>query len=116
MATELRVISDFYDFALYLSQRIERFPRHHRYALGQSIEQRLQLILGLLLRAKYSADKHALLHEANMELQVLRFQVRMAHDLKALSHNSHGHGSRQLLSIGGQIGNWIKSSSSKAGS
>ncbi len=48
MATEeLKVISDFYDFALYLTQRIEKFPRHHRYSLGTSMEQRLQTILAL---------------------------------------------------------------------
>jgi len=28
-ATELKVISDFYDFALYLTQRIEKLFRHH---------------------------------------------------------------------------------------
>ena len=30
MASELKVIADFYDLALYLTQRVEKFPRHHR--------------------------------------------------------------------------------------
>ncbi len=33
MYQELKVISDFYDLMLYLIQRIEKFPRHHRYSL-----------------------------------------------------------------------------------
>ena len=77
MAKELQVISDFYDFMVYLIQRVEKFPRHHRYSLGQSIEHRLQFVLALLLRAKYTRDKTALLADANMELQTLRFQIRL---------------------------------------
>ena len=34
MSHELKIISDFYDFTFYLIQRIEKFPRHHRYSLG----------------------------------------------------------------------------------
>ena len=34
MPVELKVIQDFYDLMLYLIQRVEKFPRHHRYSLG----------------------------------------------------------------------------------
>ena len=33
MARELKVISDFYDFALWLIRHVEKFPRHHRYSM-----------------------------------------------------------------------------------
>src|SRR5271170_4953526 len=109
METELKVISDFYDFMLYLVQRIETFPRHHRYSLGIAMENRLQAILALLLRAKYIHDKAAYLREANIELEVLRFQVRLASDLKALPIKSYGHASKLLLEIGAQVGGWLRS-------
>jgi len=35
---ELKVISDFYDLMLWTIQHCEKFPRHHRYSLGISIE------------------------------------------------------------------------------
>jgi hypothetical protein len=57
VAQELKVIQDFYDFTLWLIQHTEKFPRHHRYSLGMAIENRLQRVLELLLRAKYSRDK-----------------------------------------------------------
>ena len=50
----------------------EKFPRHHRYSLGIAIENRLQKILELLLRAKYSHDKKGFLGGANIELEILR--------------------------------------------
>ncbi len=55
LAQELKVISDSYDLILYLSQRISKFPRQHRYSLGLSMEQRLQVFLALLIRAKYTS-------------------------------------------------------------
>ena len=109
MSKELQVIADFYDFMLWLIRHVAKFPRHHRYSLGISMESRLQSILSLLLRAKYSKDKSPHLAEANIELEVLRFQVRLAKDLEALPAKSHGHAAKVMNDIGRQIGGWLAS-------
>ena len=109
MSKELKVIADFYDFMVWTIKHTEKFPRHHRYSLGLAIENRLQKVLGLLIRVKYSRDKKVLLDEANIELEILRFQIRMAKDLKVLSVKSHGFAAKSLNSIGSQIGGWLKS-------
>jgi len=109
MARELKVIQDFYDFVLWLIRHIEKFPRHHRYSLGRDIEGRLQGILAMLLRAKFSGDKAELLFDANIELEVLRFQVRLAKDLDILAAKSHGHAAEVMHKIGSQIGGWAAS-------
>ena len=108
MAEELKVIGDFYDFMLWTIRHTEKFPRHHRYSLGIAIENRLQSILGLLLRAKYKREKGFVLDDANIELEVLRFQIRIAKDLKILPIRSHGYAADAMQSIGAQIGGWIK--------
>lgn len=108
MAQELKVIADFYDFMLWTINHTEKFPRHHRYSLGVSIENRLHTILSALLRAKYSKDKAAWLGEANIELEVLRFQLRLAKDLKMLPIKSHGYAAKSMGSIGSQVGGWLK--------
>ena len=105
---ELKVISDFYDFMLWLIQHTEKFPRHHRYSLGIAIEQRLQTILAFLIKAKFSRDKAALLADANIELELLRFQIRLAKDLKTLPVKSHGFAAERMLAVGAQIGGWLK--------
>ena len=108
MSRELKVIADFYDFMLWTIKHTEKFPRHHRYSLGVSIEDRLQKLLGLFLRAKYSRDKTDVLNEANLELEILRFQMRLAKDLKVLPVKSHGYAAKLTKSIGSQIGGWLK--------
>lgn len=109
MQHELKVISDFYDFMLWTMQHTEKFPRHHRYSLGMAIEQRLLAILSLLLRAKYTRDKGVPLGQANLELEVLRFQLRLARDLRSLTVKAHGFASGVMQEIGAQIGGWLKS-------
>ena len=107
MGTELQVIQDFYDFTLWLMRHTEKFPRHHRYSLGTAIEARLQRLLELLLRAKFTRDKTEALSNANIELEVLRFQLRLAKDLGVLPAKSHGHAAQCMQAIGRQIGGWL---------
>ena len=112
VAQELKVIADCYDLALYLSQRVEKFPRSHRYTLGADIERRVQSLLGQLIRAKYATGTDArgtLLREVNAELDVLRFQLRLAKDLKALPVKSQGHAAGLVEGVGAQVGGWLKS-------
>ncbi len=116
MAQELKVIQDCYDLTLYLSGRVEKFPRSHRYTLGAEIEKRLLDVLGRLIRAKYTGQPDAragLLTEVNAELEVLRFQVRLSKDLKALPTTSYGHAAGLLEGVGGQVGGWLKASKAK---
>lgn len=109
MAQELKIISDFYDFNLWLLGRTEKFPRHHRYSLGTSMENRCQTVLALLLRAKYGRDKHLFLNEASVELDILRLQTRMAKDLTILPLKSHEYAAKTLAAVGAQIGGWLRS-------
>jgi hypothetical protein len=111
MAQELQVINDFYDLAYYLAGRVAKFPRHHRHSLGADVERRLQAVLALLVRAKYAGpgeDKAALLAGVNVELEVLRFQLRLAKDLSALPLQGHGHATRLIGQVGAQVGGWLK--------
>jgi hypothetical protein len=84
MRQELKVIQDLYAFILWLLGHIGKFPRDHRFSLGVAMENRLQHILELLLRAKFSRRKAEKLNDANIELEILRFQLRLARDLKIM--------------------------------
>ena len=109
---ELQVISDCYELTCYLTGHIEKFPRHHRYSLGVDMEGRLRAVLALLIRAKYagkSDGKAAILADANVELEVLRFQLRLAKDLASLPLSSHGHAVKLISQVGVQVGGWLKS-------
>ncbi len=78
---ELTVITKTYDLILWSCNHTSRFPRNHRFVLG---ERNLYNLLETLIAAKYTKNRQRLLEEANLSLEVLRFQMRLAKDLHCL--------------------------------
>ena len=81
---ELIVITKTYDLILWSCNHTSRFPRNHRFVLGERIERNLYHLLETLIQAKYTKNRQRLLEDANLSLEVLRFQMRLAKDLQCL--------------------------------
>jgi hypothetical protein len=109
-APELAVIRKTYDLVKWACAHTSHFPRNHRFVLGERIERRLYDLLETLIQARYTRDRQALLRQANLSLEVLRFQMRLAHDLQCLRTRSYGFVSELLQEIGRQVGGWLKAS------
>jgi|SRR5581483_778374 len=105
---ELPVIIKTYDLVLWTAQHVAKFPRGHRFTLGERLENKLLSVLEELIRAKFAAEKAALLRGINLELEVLRFHFRLASDLKCLSTESYGFAARSVDEIGRMVGGWLK--------
>ncbi|HKI31192.1 MAG TPA: diversity-generating retroelement protein Avd [Gemmataceae bacterium] len=107
---ELVVIARAYDLVLWSCHHTGRFPRSHRFVLGERIERNLYDLLETLIRARYTRERQALLGQANLTLEVLRFQMRLAKDLQCLKVNSYGFAAKAIDEIGRLVGGWLKSS------
>ena len=105
---ELVVITKTYDLILWSCSHTSRFPRQHRFVLGEKLERTLYDLLETLIQAKYTRDRKGLLDDANLKLEVLRFQVRLAKDLQCLRANSYEFASQQINEIGNLVGGWLK--------
>jgi hypothetical protein len=97
-----------YDIVLWLVNHVGKFPRSHRFTLGDRIETKMLTVLELLIRATYSRDKKTYLDQANVELQVLRLLIRLGKDLGFTSVKQYEHISGELLGLGQQVGGWAK--------
>ena len=106
-AEELVVITKTYDLILWSCQHTSRFPRQHRFVLGERIERNLYDLLETLIQAKYTRERITLLEQANLKLEILRFQVRLAKDLQCLRINSYEFAS-QSDEIGRLVGGWLR--------
>ncbi len=84
---ELAVITKTYDMVLWSCNHTSRFPRQHRFVLGERIERNLYDVLETLIRAKYSREVKPLLQDVNLRLEVLRFQFRLPPALSVHSAN-----------------------------
>jgi hypothetical protein len=106
---ELIVITKTYDLILWSCHHTSRFPRNHRFVLGERLERPLYDLLGTLVRARYTRQRQALLEPANLTLEILRFQVRLAKDLQCLKVNRYGFASQAVDEIGTLVGGWLRS-------
>jgi hypothetical protein len=105
---ELVVITKIYDLVIWGCQHVARFPRSHKFTVGDRLAARLQDLFDLLVRAKFQRDRRPLLEKANLELELLRLQLRMAKDLKCLPVESYGFAARSVDEVGRMVGGWIK--------
>jgi hypothetical protein len=111
---ELVVITKAYDLILWSCHHTSRFPRNHRFVLGERIERNLYDLLETLLRAKYTRNRQELLVQANLLLEILRFQMRLAKDLQCIKVTSYAFAAKNVDEIGRLVGGWLKSGVSKA--
>lgn len=105
---ELIVITKTYDLILWSANHTGRFPRNHRFTLGERLERNLYELLETLIQAKYQREKTALLEAANLKLEILRFQMRLAKDLQCFKFSSYEHASGAIEEIGRLIGGWAR--------
>jgi hypothetical protein len=110
---ELVVITKTYDLILWSCHHTGRFPRNHRFVLGERIERNLYDLLENLVQARYTRQRQALLERANLQLEILRFQVRLAKDLQCLKTASYAFAAQAIDEIDRLIGGWLKSSGVK---
>ena len=108
MSNDLSAITKVYDLIMWSIPHITKFPRSHRFILGEVIEKNLYSILEDLIEAKYTKEKILILRRVNIRLEKLRYQIRIAKDLKILSVNSYEFASKSIIDIGNEIGGWIK--------
>jgi hypothetical protein len=71
-------------------------------------------LLETLMRAKYTGQRQPLLEQANLILEILRFQMRLAKDWQCLKVESYAFAARAIDEIGKLVGCWLKSSGGKA--
>jgi hypothetical protein len=83
--------------------------RNPRFVLGERIERNLYNLLETLIRAKYTNQGQPLLEQANLGLEILRFQMRLAKDLQCLKVESYGFAAKAIDEIGKLVGGWLKS-------
>lgn len=86
------------------------FPRLSKYSLGGRIDTLFADMMEQLFLARYAtgARKLAHLNEAGARLDILKFFIQIAWEIKALEHKKFAALSPSLNEIGKMIGGWQK--------
>jgi len=103
-----------YDFLVWLLGRTARFPKNERFRMARRLEETAFAFYDLLLQAgrlpaSQAGEKRRLLSQADLELDRLRFTVRLCQDLELLKFSQYEYCAERLVEIGRLLGGWHKS-------
>ena len=98
-----------HDLILWSCNHTSKFPRNHRFVLGERIERNLDTCWKSS-SGPSTRQRQELLEQANLVLEILRFQMRLAKDLQCIKVESYGFAAKAIDEIGKLVGGWIKSS------
>ena len=110
MTQETPLFTKTFDLLVCLLQASEKFPRSQRIVLGRRIQETALGFLDLLLRARKCAvaERLDLLHQADVELDRLRYTVRLCQELGLLSLKQYQYAAGLLVETGKLLGTWVK--------
>lgn len=108
MPKEMQAVTKMYDVIKWLIPRVNKFPRSHKFTLGDRITNLSLDVLMLLVEAQYTRQKIEMLHQANRKLEQLRFLLRLCKDFELLSIRRYEYISREINEVGRFIGGWVK--------
>lgn len=105
---ESPIFSRTYDLLLWLLPEVTKFPRAHRFGLGERIirlglDFQDSLISGGL---KPAAERSQHLAQADIQLAQLRRLIRICKDLQLLSIGQYEHVSKMMAEVGRLLGGW----------
>lgn len=109
---ESPIFSRTYDLVLWLLPQVAKFPRVHRFGLGERVVRQALDFQETLVRAGLSKkERIRFLDEADVQLAILRQNLRLCKDLEMMKLNQYEHVSKMLSEIGRLLGGWKKSNS-----
>jgi hypothetical protein len=100
-----------YQLVLWLVPTLEKFPRSQKFLLGDRLQGQALAVLDHLIAATYTRDRAGHLRAANLDLERLRFGIRLAHDLQHLDIKRYEYLARALDDVGRLVGGWLKTHS-----
>ena len=113
--TEFQVIRRSFDFAKWLLEHTQKFPKSLRFSLAVRIEERMLEVLECVTIANKLRDRLPLLRRADVAMESLRILVRLAHTMRVLATNSYEYAAREMDEIGKLLGGWIRQQSRPSG-
>jgi hypothetical protein len=110
LSQESPLFTKTYDLLVYLLAAVEKFPRSQRAVLGRRTTEIALAFFDLLLAARKTPveARGALLHQADVELDRLRYTVRLCRDLELFTQKQYRHASGLLAEAGRLLGTWLK--------
>jgi hypothetical protein len=105
---ESPIFAKTYNFIKWLIPLTIKFPRHQRFVVAQAMQQSALNLQERLIEAVRLPNTTGCLRAADVELDKLRFYLRLSADLGYISLEQQRHAGQMLAEIGKILGSWQK--------
>jgi four helix bundle protein len=105
---DLKILQKCYDMIEYGYTALRQFPKSERYTLAADIKQSMYELLKLIIRANKRYFKKTTLQDIDIEIENLRYLIRLSNGLGFLPFKKYENWSRKLEELGKMLGGWIK--------
>ena len=96
------------DLCVWAVERAAKFPREHKFTIGDRLVETCLEITTLLVEASFVRDKLPLLASASRALTRARVLVRMAQRLRLVTPAQRQHFAGESIEIGKMLGGWTR--------
>ena len=108
MENELLILEKTYDAIKYLHQALQQYPKSERYTLCAKTEDAADEFLKLIITANKRYYKKTTMQDADIQLAVLRYRIRLGYDYQFLPIKKFEQLCKKISEIGRMLGGWIK--------
>ena len=107
---DLKIRQKCEEMLVYAYVALRQFPKYEKHVLAAEIRLTAWSVLRLIIICNRRYHKKTTMQDLDAELDLLRSQIRIAHELKYLPFKQYELWTRQVDEIGKMIGGWIRSS------
>ncbi|MBW1803112.1 MAG: diversity-generating retroelement protein Avd [Deltaproteobacteria bacterium] len=102
-----------YDFAKWLLNKTEKFPKKVRFTFSNRIDNTALDVIEGIIEARYSRKKKDTLRRIDLNMEKLQVLLRMCRDLEFLDNKGYEFASRKINEAGKMVGGWRKQQEDK---
>ncbi len=106
---ESPIFAKTYELIKWIIPLTSKFPRRQRFVLAAAMQQSALGLQERLIEAVRLPNTLYALQQADVELDKLRFYLRLCYDLEYISLGQQRHAGQMLVEIGKMLGSWQKS-------
>ena len=107
--TPLHILTKLESLEAYTRIGIRQFPKYEKFLLSAEIRQQLFAIRKNTIRAAKKYAKKTTLTDLDIDIEMLRSDIRIAYRLKYIDEHKLGVWMEKVDEIGRMVGGWLKS-------
>lgn len=106
----IAIFQSAYMLTLEIYKTTKNFSREYKYTLGERLKNLTHELLDLVIKTNNMPGREKLdgIKQIDNKKEELRIHLRLAHDLKVISHGHLGVFNEKIEEIGKQAGGWAK--------